>query len=153
MGGYGSTRWNWYKKRVVAEDCRRLPFRLFKPYLQVGQGGKVTWSSDGKEISSIGYRVGGDGDSPSSITMIYTLIKAGENIDCNYPIRLITTPLPWGGVRHWFTCPGLGCGRRVNVLYLAPNTAHFRCRHCNRLSYRSRQEGYRKRATYELLDW
>lgn len=152
MGGFGSTRWNWHKKMLAAEDCRRMPLQVFKQNIQVGQSGQITWSREGKKISSIGFQVKGGSESPLNLWLIYTITRGeDEKIDCNYPIRLTTTPLPWGGVRHWFICPGVGCGRRVNVLYLAPKQDYFVCRHCNRLSYRSRQQGYEDRAFYGRL--
>jgi hypothetical protein len=148
VGGYGSTRWGWYSKRLAVEDCRRLPFRMFKKNLLVGWSGQITWSRNGEVISTIGYQVKGS-DCPSNILLIYTITRAdGEKIDCKYPIDLTTTPLPWGGLRYWFVCPIAGCGRRVNVLYLAPGGKYFACRHCYRLSYRSRQEGYQDRVFY-----
>lgn len=152
MGGYGSTRWNWHNKRLAAEDCRRLPFRMFKRHLQAEQFGQVTWSRNGQVISTIGFQVKGEGQSPLSLWLKYTITRTnGEKRDVDYPIRLTTTPLPWGGIRHWFTCPGAGCGRRVSVLYLATGRDYFLCRHCLRLSYRSRQEGYQERAFYGHL--
>jgi hypothetical protein len=152
MGGYGSTRWNLYNKRLAAEDCRRLPLRVLKGNLWAGRIGQITWSREGKEISSIGYQVRGEGKSPSSLWLNYTITRPnGEKQSCNYPVHLTTTPLPWGGVRHWFMCPGFGCGRRVSVLYLASGQDYFVCRHCNRLSYRSRQEGYQDRAFYKNI--
>jgi len=151
MGGYGSTRWNSHYKRLAVEDCRRLPFRMFKKCLQVGRFGEITWSRNGEVVSTIGYRVKGS-DCPSNILLTYIITRAdGEKIDCKYPIDLTTTPLPWGGLRHWFVCPIVGCGRRVNVLYLAPGGNYFVCRHCNHLSYRSRQEGYQDRVFYGHL--
>jgi len=152
MGGYGSTRWNWYNKRMAVEDCRKLPFRMFKRYLQAGMAGQVTWSQNGEVISTIGYQVKGGDDSPLSLRLIYTITRASkEKVDCNYQVKLTTTSLPWGGLRHWFICPSIACGRRVSVLYLAPGGTYFVCRHCNRLSYRSRQEGYQDRAFYKMM--
>lgn len=151
MGGYGSTRWGWHNKRLAVEDCRRLPFRAFKHYLRAGWGGQVAWSRNGEVISTIGFEVKGSSD-PTSMLLIYTITRAGgEKIDCRYSVNLTTTSLPWGGLRYWFTCPGLGCGRRVNVLYLAPGGKYFTSRHCNQLSYRSRQEGYQDRMLYRRL--
>lgn len=152
MGGYGSTRWNSHSKRRAVEDCRNLPFRVFKKYLSPGWGGQITWSREGKVISTIGYRVNGAGESPSSLRLIYTITRPnGEKQDVDYPARLTTTPLPWGGFRYWYICPSIHCGRRVSVLYLAPGGTYFVCRHCNHLSYRSRQEGYQDRALYGNL--
>lgn len=152
MGGFGSTRWNFYNKRVTVEECRKLPFRMFKRYLQAGMTGQVTWSQNGEKVSSIGYLVREWEESTLSLSLIYTLTRANkEKVDCNYQVKLTKTSLPWGGVRHWFICPGLGCGRRVSVLYLAPGGQYFVCRHCNHLSYRSRQEGYIDRTFYGHL--
>jgi len=152
MGGCGSTRWGFYNKRLAAEDCRRLPLSIIKKDLSVGWRGQVTWSRNGEKISSIGYEVKGSGDFPSNVLLIYTITRASkEKVDCKYPIDLTTTALPWGGLRYWFICPNLACGRRVSVLYLAPGGTYFVCRHCNRLSYRSRQEGYQDRAFYKRM--
>jgi pyruvate-formate lyase-activating enzyme len=62
--------------------------------------------------------------------------RQGNKIDCDYEVSLVTTPCYYGGVRYWFSCSS--CGRRVAVLYLAPGGVYFRCRHCNNLSYWSR---------------
>ena len=152
MGGYGSTRWNWHNKRMAVEDCRKLPLSVIKKYLIVGWGSDLTWSRNGEKVASIGYQVKGSGDCPSSILLIYTITTADkEKIDCKYPVDLTTTPLPWGESRYWFICPIVGCGRRVSVLYLAPGGKYFACRHCNRLSYRSRQEGSSDRVFYQHM--
>lgn len=69
---------------------------------------------------------------------------SGENRVYNYTIELQTTPLPWGGVRYWFTCPlvrdGKHCERKVGALYLSPSGRFFGCRHCYDLTYKSSQE-------------
>lgn len=149
MGGYGSTRWNWHNKRLAVEDCRRLPLQVLKKDIQAGQVGQITWSQNGEVVSRIAYQVNGFGELPSSFRLTYTITRTnGEKRDVDYPVRLTTTRLAWGGIRYWFTCPGAGCGRRVSVLYLAPKQVYFVCRHCLCLSYRSRQEGYQDRAFY-----
>ena len=152
MGGYGSTRWNSHYKKLAVEDCRKLPFSIIKKHLNVGWGSQITWSRNGEKIASIGYQVNGADEYPSSILLNYTITKADkEKIDYKYPVNLTTTPLPWGGSRYWFICPIVGCGRRVSVLYLAPGGKYFACRHCNRLSYRSRQDGYQDRMLYSHM--
>lgn len=149
MGGYGSTRWNWHNKRTAVEDCRKLPFRMFKRYLRPGWGGQVTWSREGEVISTIGFVVMGNAENLLRIRLKYAVTKSsGKKNECEYDISLTTTPLPWGGLRYWYLCPNVRCGLRVNVLYLAPGGDYFACRHCQRLSYRSRQEGYQDRAFY-----
>ena len=70
----------------------------------------------------------------------YSVIdRNGKRTDYDYQVSLETTPCNFGGVRYWFICPD--CWRRVAVLYLAPGDRRFRCRHCNNLSYHSRNRG------------
>ena len=103
-------------------------------------------------MGSISYRATGD-EIPEAVHLVYTITKhdTGRKVDFDYPVRLTTSPLPWGGYRLWFICPAVSCGRRVSVLYRPPTGEYFACRHCYRLSYRSRQEGYQDRALYSHL--
>ncbi len=152
MGGYGSTRWNSHNKKLAVEDCRRLPISTIKKYLNVGWESQITWSRNGEKIASISYQVKGEADTPSYVRLIYTITRPNdEKIDCNYPVGLTSSALPWGGLRYWFICPGVGCRERVGVLYLAPGGKYFACRHCYRLSYRSRQEGYQDRVFFDSI--
>lgn len=52
-------------------------------------------------------------------------------------VQLQYTSCHLGGNRPWMLCPG--CRRRVMFLYAL--TTYFRCRHCCRLTYASRNEG------------
>ena len=75
-------------------------------------------------------------DDPCAV-LIYTITdRDGNETEYKYAVSLVTTPCNFGGVRYWFACPS--CGRRVAVLYLAPGDVYFRCRHCNNLTYDSR---------------
>jgi len=145
MGGSGSTRWGLHNKKTQVEDCRKLTIYSFKPYLQADYQGSVRWRLGDRETGSIGYRVVG-GESPDGIQLNYTITgrHTGKKADYDYFIRLQTTPLPWGGVRYWFTCPlvinNRSCRRRVGVLYLPPGGRYFGCRYCYNLTYRSCQE-------------
>lgn len=153
MGGYGSTRWGSHYTKTAVEDCRKLPMKTFHSKILGGwRWGTVTWSRGGEPLGSISYQVIG-GDEPESFRLIYTITKhrTAEKRDLDYPVRLTKTPLPWGGHRYWFICPIVGCGRRASVLYLPPTGEYFACRHCHRLSYRSRQEGSQKRAFYRQM--
>ena len=153
MGGYGSTRWNSHYKKLAVEDCRKLTMKVIHSFIRKGgRWGTVTWSRNGEPIGNISCRVVGN-EEPESLRLIYTITKHDpeEKKDFDYPVRLTTTPLPWGGQRYWFICPLVGCGRRVSVLYLAPRREYFACRHCYRLSYRSRQEGNQGRAFYRQM--
>jgi hypothetical protein len=53
------------------------------------------------------------------------------------PIGLTFTPCNYDGMRAWFRCPGVSCGRRVAILYRAEQ--YFVCRKCLGLGYRSQR--------------
>ena len=96
----------------------------------------ITWTSSmtGKK-TAVGVAV--DITDEPYVRLVYTVTDGeGNTTDYDYEVSLLTTPCNLGGVRYWFGCPS--CGRRVGVLYLAPGDVYFRCRHCNNLSYYSR---------------
>jgi len=68
----------------------------------------------------------------------YLKTSKGNTHGYDYKVSLVTTPCNLGGIRYWFACPT--CFGRVGVIYLAPGNVHFMCRHCNNLSYHSRNE-------------
>ena len=71
------------------------------------------------------------------IGIVYDSTDINERkADYDYEVSLLTTDCNFGGVRYWFCCPS--CGMRLGGLYLVPGDFYFRCRHCNNLSYRSR---------------
>lgn len=52
----------------------------------------------------------------------------------DYKVQLCTSDCNYGRFRYWFNCPR--CFRRVGVLYCRGD--YFACRHCNYLTYESR---------------
>lgn len=152
MGGYGSGR---QCGADCTDDYRWLDFRRWQRDGLISPGRQINWQwlRDGEQAASIGARVETD-----QIRLIYSYQRRGEereNLD--YRVRLQTTVCHYGGVRYWFTCPAVGCGRRVAVLYLGGK--YFACRHCYRLAYRSQRETDHDRLTRcadkirERLDW
>jgi hypothetical protein len=128
----------YYGRKATADESADLSiYRLKKRGMLSGQSAqKITWTSSmpGKETTIImGVYLT---DNPFAILMYTVTGRDGNKTDYNYPVSLVTTPCNFGGVRYWFGCPS--CERRVGVLYLAPGDVHFRCRHCNNLSYHSR---------------
>ena len=120
MGGYGSGRWGWHRKKTQVEECLKLTIYFLKPYLRAGNGGTVRWSRGDEERASIGYEVSAC-KQPKSVQLNYTInARKGcpEELSCS--VNLTTTPLPWGGFRYWFVCPLKGCSQRVGCLYLPP---------------------------------
>ncbi len=79
----------------------------------------------------------------TTLTCRYTRTPlSGDPIDYDYPIRLVTTPCYFGGVRYWYLCPlkrdGVTCGARVGVLYMEEGL--LGCRKCHNLAYSTQQE-------------
>jgi hypothetical protein len=59
------------------------------------------------------------------------------------PVTLITTTQPKGGIRYWFKCPAIGCGRMTEKLHLPSSALYFACRRCYNLTYESCNESHK----------
>jgi hypothetical protein len=142
VGGYGSGR---PREKEPVEDCRVLSAGMLQRNKVLGERlfniAALTWTNaaTGENVSSIGCLVDTIGAVPL-IRLSYEITRTGENVD--YPVRLTTTPLPWGGFRWAFLCPGWNCGRACRKLYLPPGGRYFACRLCYRLTYTSTQEAH-----------
>jgi hypothetical protein len=133
-------RWYYSKKATVEASCDLTVFQLRKyGMLEGGHTATViTWvmKNTGKE-SSISLEVNMTGEPYARLA--YSLSDRESNVTpCDSEVDLVTTPCNFGGVRYWFACPA--CSRHVGGLYLAPGDRYFRCRHCNNLSYHSRND-------------
>src|SRR4029077_6119670 len=118
MGGDGSG-WRGCAKTTV-EDClilsaaKLMRDKMLRPGLRCCYS--LTWTNSvtGEKLSSIGFDVNLGADSGIA-RLHYTPTKAGAAMD--YPVKLTTTTLPWGGIRWWVICPltvnDRCCGRRV----------------------------------------
>ena len=94
------------------------------------------WSSNRTDKKTI-IGVAVDITDDPYVRLIYSgTDRDGKRTDYDYQVSLVTSPCNFGGLRYWFGCPT--CGRRAAILYLAPSDVYFRCRHCNNLSYHSR---------------
>ncbi len=58
----------------------------------------------------------------------------GNRVNFDYKVFLTTTPCNFGGLRYWFKC--FFCKKRVGILYKRGD--YFACRHCQNLTYESR---------------
>lgn len=141
MGGYGSGR---KFGADCTDDYRSLDVRRWQRdgYLVPGQKLDWQWLQSGKKIAAIDVKV-----EIGQVRLIYNYRRNGEDWESlDYPVKLQTTACHYGGVRYWFICPAVGCGRRVTMLYLGNKI--FACRHCYQLVYKSQREtksdrGYR----------
>jgi hypothetical protein len=84
----------------------------------------------------------------------------GAERTVSYQVRLVSTKLPSGGARWWWSCPA--CRSRVDALYLPTDRDRLACRKCCGLLYRSqytRQKRRRRRpktvvtVTRECREW
>lgn len=131
------------------EDFRRLDIRsLHKAgYTNEGCTGQWGWRSNGEVQSTIQI-------TTQKQQMILQYSAGKQNF--NYPIQLQVTPCHYGGVRHWFLCPG--CNGRVATLFITSNLL-FQCRKCQKLNYTSQQESKLDATRYVMyklrnkLDW
>jgi hypothetical protein len=78
--------------------------------------GTWTWSRDGEQTASIGYRTQID-DLHGTMWLVYSAPdrETGEKKQFDYPITLESTKPHFGGFRWWFRCPYTH--RRVAKLY------------------------------------
>lgn len=153
MGGFGSGR---QFGANVTEDYRQIDIRRWQREGLLFPGNYINsqWFQNGEKVAAIGASV-----ETGQLRLIYNY--RGNNADdwesLNYPVKLETTSCHYGGVRYWFTCPAVGCGRRVAILYAGGK--YFACRHCYQLAYKSQREtksdrGYRgAEKIRERLDW
>jgi hypothetical protein len=141
MGGFGSGRQGG--KRCT-DDMRPLDVRKINraKLLTPGRWFSWRWTRNGETTGTIDLRVEAD-----QVVLDYRNRSAhhnsGEWESMSYPVRLDWTPCTMGGQRVWWRCPGIGCGRRVAVLY---GGRVFACRYCHDLAYRSQREAVDDRA-------
>ncbi len=88
----------------------------------------ITWgdSSIGIEIN----RTGLETPEGNFVRLIYSI----KSQKYDYNVQLTTSNCNYGRFRYWFSCPS--CSRRVGVLYFREK--YFYCRHCNYLTYESK---------------
>ena len=149
IGGFGSGNRHRFDKKTTTGEAQSLDVRylhregLLKPWLSFS----LRWSRAGRETGSVGAVVEGPrGDLPEWVVLSYRHGggAGSKSEDIKESVPLEWTPGNFGGARPWFLCPGVGCGRRVAVLY-GPGR-YFLCRHCYDLRYESQRENGTHRA-------
>ena len=162
MGGFGSGRWGWHRKRTSVEDCMTLDLHQLarQGSFVAGRTASLRWLLGEQEVGSIGdmVRPRGDGLLPVLSYRWRRMDEEWQSIEL--PIPLETTQPRFGGLRWWGRCPlavsGVACCRRVAKLYLPPGERFFGCRVCHGLTYHSAQTHDKRvdalRRNLELLD-
>lgn len=140
MGGMGSGRWGWHRKKVQAEHCRWFTVATLvgDRVPTAGCAGKLVWKDrDGSESASVAFTFATDH------SVVFAYRWGDDRKEYGYPLDLIPLSTPNGGTRFLARCPltvnDVRCHRRVAKLYQPPRSPWFGCRHCHRLTYRSRQ--------------
>ncbi len=134
MGGYGSGRGYRCDTKATTESQHRIDIRWLKKkgYLRPGSIGSLSWSWNGEQTGSIGYRI----EKDQMILNYRHRPNRGEWEQVEQFITFDRTRCSYGGHRTWFRCTR--CHRRVALLYGAGK--YFYCRHCYNLAYGSQQE-------------
>jgi hypothetical protein len=93
-----------------------------------GYSGHITWSYKKAMKASVAYTV-----EQAGLRLRYR--KGNQGGFTSEFIPICTTATPFGGRRHWFTCPK--CTRRCRIVYGAE---WFRCRLCLGAEYESKYQ-------------
>lgn len=126
-------RWYCSKKSTAEASCDLSIFKLNKLGLLSGkQSTATTWQHNQTGERTVVFLTA-DVTGDPYVQLTYTL---GNTHEYDYQVSLLTSPCSLGGIRFWFQCPE--CLERVGVIFLPPGCSHFGCRHCNNLTYRSR---------------
>jgi hypothetical protein len=129
-----------YGGRQTCESLRSIDVRRWhrEGRLKAGELFATSWSCGGEEVGRVFVRV--EDDAVILITARQRPRGKPEPLIQRVPIT--RSPCHLGGSRLWFHCQaftdGLGCGRRVAILYDGGHL--FACRHCCRLAYTSQHE-------------
>jgi len=147
LGGLGSGNRYRFGKKTTTDECHSLNVRDIHRdgLLKLGGSFSLRWSRGERETGSIRGSVYRD---RVVLSYRYHNRKSGEWENVEEAVPLNWTPCNFGGERPWFLCPGVvngvGCGRRVAILY-GPGK-WFLCRHCYDLRYESQREEKKDRA-------
>ena len=153
MGGLGSGP-QVGSERALVENCLVLDINwLYRAVCGDGQARTISWENRGRDVASVSCKL----YEGRLCLLMLTTDKSGGHGGLDFQeVEIISTACNYGGVRHWFVCPGcikeleamgvsnyLGrdahCGRRVSKLYLPPGGRLFLCRHCYDLRYMSQR--------------
>jgi hypothetical protein len=141
MGGWGSGRWGWHKKKKTVEDHAAIDIdALIRAGLFGHDAGMIEWESTNPTNTakhSFRYDVEHFSDSPE-YQHLHLVRSDCQGKTERQVIVLMSRPQRLGGVRWYFFCP-MWCHRPVRKLYLGTTGWWFGCRTCRELTYTSSQ--------------
>ncbi len=148
MGGIFSGRWGNHRRKTRTDECRSFAVAALVGDTPptAGHVARFEWrSGDGKTVlASVTFAF----LAPHRVVLCYRW--GAEEKQVTLPFDLVPRPTPNGGTRYLAVCPLVvndrPCRRRVAQFFLPPGSPYFGCRHCHRLTYRSRQ-GHDPRVT------
>lgn len=154
MGGYGSTRWGGHSKKNTVGDGLVLSMRPLLKLMKDGTGrpGIMTWSRGEEKRAEISVALESM-DEWTFLRFKYSTGSGENKRDVGYLVEIVSAPLPKGGLKWYFLCPGQGgtCRRRCSKLYTGPRSALFACRECHGLTYTTSQESHKFDGMFKLL--
>lgn len=136
MGGYGSGRHSGNLKRLI-DDYRRIDVLWMKRkgIINKGKSGLIQWTTNDHNSNSIRYAF----QNSHTLNLKYrTQIYDNNWKVIDYLVKLDWENCRFGGLRPYFLCPSLECGKRVQHLYAG--YPYFVCRHCLHLAYPVQRE-------------
>jgi hypothetical protein len=140
MGGIFSGSWTRDNCKSTVESRNSVSVKYLKEQgcLNEGISGTLSWSRNGEQCGSIGYRVKANGIQFNyrSRTSDYA---EWENVELF--IQFDYTACNYGNQRTWLLCPH--CHKRVGVVY--SEGKYFLCRKCSQLNYQSQHENHFER--------
>jgi len=141
MGGIGSGLLRHLDRRPLTTDLLPLDVRALAHLVdfRFSCDATCTWTKQGEVVGSAGMKVGA-----GVLVLSYQFIRSGnERSKVTASVPVVWSRCTLGGERPWFLCPGVGCGRRVAILYFG---ADLLCRRCLGLAYPSQREAAPARA-------
>jgi len=85
-----------FRKKRIVEQCLQLGITRIKADLIPGFKGELNLSPDPQNSAGIRYSISGK-QQPETIRLTYPMLNgSGVRHEMDYPVSLLSTPLPWG---------------------------------------------------------
>lgn len=118
-----------WRPHIESALCLGLPAMMRSGAIARGssRSGSWHWSRNGEQVASIGYVSRVDEAGRGELILQYTVdAKTKQARSLDYPVRIESQPMHFGGQRLWLICPYTG--RRALKLYKFSGIDKFCCR-------------------------